>query len=283
MKNYSDDQVTLLELLAFKEDVALLVAPSFVVDFDYSNFVPLMKGFGFDHVFEITFGAKMVNINYQKYILSNKEQEKFISSTCPLCVNLISAQFPNYKKFLLPFDSPMISMAKIIKKNFPKDKIVFLSPCTAKKVEAKQSGLIDCVITFKELKQMIDNVKPAPAKCSHLFDRFYNDYTKIYPLPGGLSKSMSLKGIFKENETIAVDGKNNIINLFKSKPKQKFFDILFCKGGCIAGNGTNTSTPVFLRKFSVTSYIKQSAKEKIGDRKGLEKYAKGINFKKKFE
>ncbi|MDD3083766.1 MAG: [Fe-Fe] hydrogenase large subunit C-terminal domain-containing protein [Candidatus ainarchaeum sp.] len=282
MKNYSDDQISLLELLAFKEDVFLMVAPSFVVDFDYKTFVPLMKGLGFDKVFEITFGAKMVNNNYQKFIVSNKDQEKFISSTCPLSVNLIIAKYPNLKKFLLPFNSPMIAMAKIIKKNFSKNKIVFLSPCNAKKIEAKKSGLIDCVITFKELKDIIEKEKPIPMKCSHLFDRFYNDYTKIYPLPGGLTKTLHLKGIFKENETISVDGQRNIINLFDSKPKQKFFDILFCKGGCIGGDGISIKTPIFFKKFSVTSYLKQSSKEKIGNRKGLEKYTKGISFKKKF-
>ncbi|MDD4250771.1 MAG: [Fe-Fe] hydrogenase large subunit C-terminal domain-containing protein [Candidatus ainarchaeum sp.] len=282
MRNYSLDQILLLELLAFKEDVSLLVAPSFVVDFDYKTFVPLMKGIGFDHVFEITFGAKVVTQSYQKYIVENKDQEKFISSTCPMCVNLISARFPSEKKFLLPFDSPMIAMAKIVKKNFPKEKIVFLSPCTAKKFEAKDSGLIDCVITFKELKQLIENVNPKPIECSHLFDKFYNDFTKIYPLSGGLSKTMNVKKIFAQNQTISIEGQKSIVKLFESNPKQKFFDILYCNGGCIGGNGINIKTPTFFKKHSVKSYIKNAKKEKIGERMGLNKYTKGINFSKKF-
>jgi iron only hydrogenase large subunit-like protein len=283
MRNYSEDQITLLELLAFKENVSLLVAPSFVVDFDYESFVPLMKGFGFDQVFEITFGARTITKKYQKYILDNKTQKKFISSTCPMCVNLIKAKFPDLTKYLMPFDSPMIAMAKIVKKNFPKNKIVFLSPCTAKKIEAKNSKIIDCVITFKELKEIIENVEPIPVKSSHLFDKFYNDYTKIYPLSGGLSKTMQSKKIFEEKEQIALDGQKNIVKLFESNPKQKFFDILFCSGGCIGGNGINIKTPIFFRKFSVKSYIKQAKKEKIGSRKGLDKYTKGISFSKKFD
>ncbi len=283
-KAYSLDQIELLELIGMKGEVGLLVAPSFVVDFDYRTFVPLMKGFGFDKVFEITFGAKIVNANYHKYISENKlKQKKFISSTCPSCVNLVKARFPHLKNFLMPFDSPVISMAKIVKKNFPKQKIVFLSPCTAKRVEAKQSGLIDCVITFKEMKEIISREKPPLANCSHLFDRFYNDYTKVYPLAGGLSKTLHLKGILDKNETVSVDGANAIINLFKKDSNKKFFDILFCSGGCVGGPEVNASTPIFMRKFSVTSYRKQALKEKIGSRKGTEKYVKGINFSKKFD
>ncbi|MFA5763823.1 MAG: [Fe-Fe] hydrogenase large subunit C-terminal domain-containing protein [archaeon] len=277
------DQLNVLELLGHENDVCLMVAPSFVVDFNYKTFVPLMKGLGFDYVCEVTFGAKITNQNYHEYIKDNKDkQEKFIASVCPMCVNVIKAKHPELVSSLLPFDSPMVSMAKVLAKMFPTNKIVFLSPCTAKKVEARQSGIIDVCITFKELKQILKQKKVTPKKCSHLFDRFYNDYTKIYPLAGGLADTLHSKDILKKEEIVCSDGINKISPLLAKHADKKFYDILFCDGGCIGGNGIVNSTPVFMRKYSVTSYRKNASKEKIGQRKGLDKYTKGISFEKKF-
>jgi iron only hydrogenase large subunit-like protein len=277
---YSDAEKQLLELLGGKEKITLMVAPSFVVDFNYKTFVPLMKALGFDYVSELTFGAKIVNQNYHNYILENKnKQDFFISSTCPMCLSLIKSKFPDLVPFLLPFDSPMQSMAKIIKKNF-KSKVVFLSPCNAKKTE---NSIVDLIITFKEMKSFLKKQKPSPAKVSHLFDSFYNDYTKIYPVSGGLSKTINKKGILEKKEMISKDGLKQITKILKKPLDKKFYDILFCQGGCICGPEVNSSLPSWLRKISVLSYLKQAKKEKIGSRKGLEKYSEGINFSRKFD
>ena len=280
--DFNLDQLTVLELLVH-EKVCLMVAPSFVVDFNYKKFVPLMKGLGFDYVSEVTYGAKITNQNYQDYIKENKNtQKKFIASVCPMCVNIVKAKHHELTKFLLPFDSPMVAMAKVLKKTLPGNKIVFLSPCTAKKVEAKKSGIIDGCITFKELKEILKEKKVIPKKCSHLFDRFYNDYTKIYPLAGGLADTLHIKGVLEKEEIISSDGINKIDPLLKNHSNKKFFDILFCDGGCIGGNGINSTIPIFMRKYSVLSYKKNSKKEKIGERKGLDKFSEGINFSKEF-
>ncbi len=280
---YNDDQIRMLELLGHEENVCLMVAPSFVVDFDYKTFVPKMKAIGFDVVTELTFGAKIVNELYHKYISENKsKQEKFISSVCPASVNLIKAKHPDLVKYLLPFDSPMIVMAKILKKEYPKNKIVFLAPCVAKKVEAKNSRLIDCVITFKEMKKVLLKERIRVKKVSHKFDSFYNDYTKIYPLAGGLAKTLHAKDILNENEIISSDGINKLNSITKKYPNKIFYDILFCDGGCIGGNGVASNIPIFMRKYSVLGYRKSAKKEKIGERKGLEKYTKGLNFEKQF-
>ena len=282
MKQYSEDQASVLELLAHHNNVSLMVAPSFVVDFDYKKFVPLMKGLGFDYVTELTFGAKTVNREYHDYISKNCMQKRFIATTCPMCVSIVKAKNPELTEYLLPITSPMVAMAKILKKNSPKNKIVFLSPCTAKKIEAKNSGIVDVAITFRELKQLIKKEKVKPKKCSHLFDGFYNDYTKIYPLAGGLSKTLNKKGILSERQMCAKDGCTDFTSFFNQNKDKRFFDILFCDGGCIGGNGVAAKTPVFMRKYSVLSYKKQAKTEKIGKKKGLEKYTKGISFKKEY-
>jgi iron only hydrogenase large subunit-like protein len=284
---YSNSQKKVLSILKKKEKVCLMVAPSFVVDFEYKSFVPLMKALGFDKVSELTFGAKIVNEHYHKYIKENKSKkgcEKFISSVCPLSVELVKNRCPELKKFLLPFDSPMVATAKILRKEYPKHKIVFLSPCSAKKVEAANSGLIDAALTFKEMKGILVKEKPgSKTSFSHLFDRFYNDYTKVYPLSGGLSKTLHSKDILKKEEIVSCDGCTDLLKLFSKHSDKIFYDILFCDGGCIGGNGVASSLSISARRRKVLDYKKIADKEKIPEKRiGLKKYTKDLNFEKAF-
>jgi len=304
---YNGDQKKVLALLNEpKKKIALMVAPAFVVDFDYKIFVSQMKALGFDKVTELTFGAKIVNQNYHKYIREHytnyvkgkkkkdkKFQEKFISSTCPASVELIQTQFPKLKKFLLPFDSPMGAMSKIVRKNFPNHTIVFLAPCFAKKLEAskiidkKKKHLIEACVTFSEMRQIISKERPKiiiqKGKFESAgFDSFYNDYTKIYPLAGGLCGTLHYEEFLGKKEVISCDGAKQIQELFKKNSNKVLYDILFCEGGCIGGTGVATHLPIFLRKQKVINYKNFAKIEKMNGKRGLEKYYKGISFEKKF-
>lgn len=259
----------------------LMLAPSFVVDFSYPQIIGQLKELGFDKVVELTFGAKMVNREYHKIL---KDSDKLvISSVCPGIVSTIKEKFPKYEKNLILVVSPMIAMAKICKKVYPRHKIVFLSPCNFKKIEAKKSGIIDYVLDYKELKNILDNKKIISKKYEFRFDKFYNDYTKIYPLAGGLSKTAHLKGILKKEEIKVIDS-INYVSKFLKKPEKgiKFLDCNFCLGGCIGGPCINSQENLNKRKKKVLDYSAVAQKEEIPRfRKGIIEKAKGINFRLK--
>lgn len=307
---YNEDQRRLLHLLALagteakKHKLLLMAAPSFVVDFNPHAFVSLMKGLGFDKVTELTFGAKIVNEHYHKFIgehfsayqkagkkRGKKFQKVFISSVCPASVELVRHAHPKLKKYLMPFVSPMAAMAKIVRKNFPNHIVVFLAPCSAKKFEAahyfegkgkKRKRLIDAVVTFAEMRQIVAKEKPAELKGKHDFDSFYNDYTKVYPLSGGLSSTLHFKGILHKSDMAAADGCDDLTAIFDSHPDKVFYDILFCKGGCIGGPGVASHAPLRLRRQRVIRYRRLANRRKSGGKVGLEKYTKGIDFSRKF-
>ncbi len=259
-----------------------LVSPSFVVDFSYPLIISQLRKLGFDKVVELTFGAKLVNKEYYKQIKNSNQL--FISSVCPGVVETIKNTFPKYKNNLLQVDSPMIATAKICKEIYPKHKIVFISPCNFKKIEAEKSKLVDFVIDYKGLKQELDKflkIKKNMLNESLLFDKFYNDYTKIYPLSGGLSKTLKIRNILHANETLEIDGMNKVIK-FLNKPNKKirFLDVTFCKGGCIGGPCINSKVPLLIKKRRVLKYLKKANEEKIPEnRKGVLKQAEGLSFK----
>ena len=263
----------------------VMLAPSFVVDFSYPEIISKLKDLGFYKVVEITFGAKMINRDYHKRL--EKTKELVIASVCPGIVETIKAKYPQYKKNLINVDSPMAATAKICRKIYPEHKNVFIAPCSFKKIEAQDSKYVDYVIDYKELKKILEeqgiNKKKYP-KENIFFDKFYNDYTKIYPLSGGLSKTARVKEVLKPEETRIVDGIADVIKFLENPEKGiRFLDVTFCKGGCIGGPSVNSKLPLLLRKKKVLNYMKIAAKEVIPEeRKGIIKEAAGISFKSEY-
>ena len=267
-----------------KEKYAIMIAPSFIVDFSYPEIIIALRKLGFDKVVEVTYGAKMINREY--YNKLKDARSLVISTACPGIVETIKAKLPKYEKKLILIDSPMTAMAKVCKKTYPNHKVSFLSPCHFKKIEASKCKDIDCVIDFTELSDLF---KKRKIKLSSLknqkgqFDKFYNDYTKIYPLSGGLSKTAKIKKFLLKEEHIDIDGISEVLKFLENpKKKIKFLDCTFCKGGCIGGPCINSKAPLFIRKRRVLNYIKKALKEDIPEaKKGLVKKAKGLKFFKK--
>ncbi|MFA5993065.1 MAG: [Fe-Fe] hydrogenase large subunit C-terminal domain-containing protein [Candidatus Pacearchaeota archaeon] len=264
--------------------VVAMLAPSFAAEFDYPKIISILKSFGVDKVVELTFGAKMINRYYHKQLEANKKSKKLIiSSVCPGIVFTIKQKYPKLVKNLILVDSPMIAMAKICKKTFPKHKVLFISPCNFKKLEAENSKYVDFVINYQELHKLIEKNKTTlKADGCVSWDKFYNDYTKIYPLSGGLSKTAHLRGIINKNEVMIIDGINNLEEfLKKTKQRVRFLDVTFCRGGCIGGPYLSKNTSLAERKKRLMTYMQVAKKEKIPEcRKGEIKEAKGISFAK---
>ena len=56
--------------------------------------------------------------------------------------------------------TPMVLTARMIKKQHPECKVVFIGPCAAKKLEASRRSVrsdVDFVLTFEEVMGMFDN------------------------------------------------------------------------------------------------------------------------------
>jgi iron only hydrogenase large subunit-like protein len=255
-----------------------MLAPSFVVEFPYPRIISKLKELGFDKVVELTFGAKMVNRDYHKKIAKSKTF--LISSACPGIVETIRTKLPNYENNLVRVDSPMIATGKICKKVYPKHKIVFISPCHYKKIEASKSMYIDFVIDYSELENLFKKYKIRSSNKKINFDKFYNDYTKIYPLSGALGKTAHLKGIICKEEIKNISGIFGVINFLKNPDKKiKFLDVLFCKGGCIGGPCVVSKLSLEGRKKKILRYLKNSKQEDIPEpKKGLISKARGLKF-----
>lgn len=281
----NDRKLQLLELL--KKPTICMLAPSFPIDFRYPQIIGALKKLGFDKVTELTFGARMVNYSYIEYVKSHPTQKYYITSPCPTCVVLIKSKYPELVQYLVPHVSPMVAMAKILKKYYPDRNIVFASPCLAKQaIEGPlYKNIIDLVLTFKELTQILEDQGIKESGTDYLFDSFYEEDTKIYPISGGLARSAKLNNFFKDDEICIADEPKNLFRHFdeikSGTTKYRFFDILNCPGGCIGGPAmVNSKLSREEREKCVLDYrqLAENAKRNNGD-VGLEK---NIDFKTSF-
>ena len=277
------------------EKYICLLAPSFVTEFEYPEIVYRLRMLGFDKVMEVTFGAKMTNMTYYSVLkdsIDKGEKKTWIASPCPTIVNYIKVKYPELIPNLVPVHSPIGCMGLICRKLYPEYKVVFVGPCMTKKLEAREVGTIDEVLTFKELEALFTerNIpnKVEESKYCVSFDKFYNDYTKIYPISGGLSATLNYSNLFKESEILVMEGLNDLMKVFEGfkdgvYKHYKFLDVLNCKGGCINGHGMLATTSVSERRKKVLEYREFARRyEKDLGRSGKKIDAEGINFNRKF-
>ncbi|OQB06542.1 MAG: hypothetical protein BWY19_00129 [bacterium ADurb.Bin212] len=280
----------IVDRIKSNKSIALL-APSYVIDFKYPNIIGMLKELGFDKVTELTFGARMVNWWYVDYIKKHPEQRYFIASPCPTLVSYIRSKYPDLVQYLMPYASPMLAQARIIRKHYPDHLNIFISPCIAKQsIEAPLHPKdVDGVITYKSLKEEFDNdgIFSDNFDREYQFDSLIQEYTKIYPVSGGLGNTSHIHRYFKNEEIFVDDTIPNIEPVLQAmrngSTQYRFLDILNCKGGCIGGPAiVNQNMTTEERKLKVESYIKDSSKRNLGAKKGRLEYAEGIGLEVDF-
>lgn len=280
----------ILSRIQGKKSIALL-APAYIIDFPYPNIIGMLRELGFDKVTELTFGARMVNWWYADYIKKHQDQKYFIASPCPTVVAYIQNKYPDLVQYLMPYASPMVSQARIIRQHYPDHLNIFISPCFAKQnmeVPANKD-VLDGAITFKELKAAFDEKKIYNTDYgrSYQFDSMIQEYTKIYPVSGGLAGTAHLKKIFTQAEIFIDDTIPRIDPILKEMvsgtTKYRFLDILNCNGGCIGGPAiVNQHLTIDERREKVKHYVEEASERNLGSHAGRLDYADGVKLDVKY-
>ena len=248
-----------------------LVAPSISSQFTYANLGQVITGLeelGFYHVVEAALGADMV-----AYAESMELVEKgfLTSSCCPAFVDYIHKQFPAVEPHVSHNLSPMAMIGKYMKESDPDTRIVFIGPCTAKKMEFQKPEVrryIDCVITFEELQALFDGkgVDITALPEGVLDNASY--FGRIFARSGGLSdavrQGLEEHGIANfDYKPVVCDGieecRTALLKASKKSLDGNFIEGMACVGGCIGGAGCLTHEAK--DKNEVNKYGEQ-AKEK---------------------
>lgn len=273
------------ELINSGNQVIALLGSSFPAAFHKQKpkqLITAIKNLGFTKVMEVAFGAELVSSEY-KNLVKNADMDVIISSTCPAIVNLIEKYHPSLIKFLAPIVSPMTAMGRIIKDDYPDAKVIYIGPCVAKKKEKDDPllhGVIDEVITFKELKEMFREKDIMVNELEESeFEGPHPNIGRAFPISGGLLKSADMQSDILNNRIIVTEGKDRILEIINRLKEEiieaKFLDLLFCEG-CIDGPAMDNDLSVFVRKEIITNYVQVESERFDNDqfKDNLTKYSK---------
>jgi [FeFe] hydrogenase (group B1/B3) len=246
-KSYVLDCVEILkEAEKSKRKVYAIIAPAIVSQFKYAKIEQIVEGIkklGFHQVIETAMGA---DITLGKELEELVERDKMTTSCCPSFVMYIERHFPKLKQYISSSPSPMVEVAKLIKRTSPGCKVVFIGPCASKKYECKlpkTDGAVDCVISFEELQAFLDarGIDVSTLEESPLNNA--SKYGRIFAKSGGITQGVKeLKekyGITKEICPIALNGLEQIrmamLKMNAGKLPENFIEGMACEGGCLNG------------------------------------------------
>ena len=252
-----------------------MVAPSISSQFTYAKLGQVLSGIkalGFYTIVEAALGADMVAFSESKELA---EKGFLTSSCCPAFVDYVKKQFPDLAPYISHNLSPMGAIARYMKEKEPDCKIVFIGPCTAKKMEFQKETVhpyIDCVITFEELQALFDSkdIDITTLDEDVLDNASY--YGRIFARSGGLSDAVAqaLKEQGIDNfdlKAVACDGieacRMALLKASKRVLDGNFIEGMACMGGCIGGAGCLTHGEK--NKAEVDKYGKQALEKTITD------------------
>ncbi len=237
-----------------KYKVYAVVAPSISSQFLHANLgqvISGMKELGFHTIVEAALGADAVALEESRELI----EKKFLtSSCCPAFVMYIEQNFPDFVQHISHNLSPMARISKYIKETDPTAKVVFIGPCTAKKMEFQSknvSAYVDSVLTFEELQALFDsrdlNLEKLPVDV--LDNASY--FGRIFARSGGLSdavaqaiKEQALVFDLKAEKCDGIEAcKVAILKSSKNLIDANFIEGMACVGGCIGGAGCLTHGP----------------------------------------
>lgn len=237
-------------------EVVAAVAPAFVGQFGPSVTPDKLKGalkqLGFADVVEVAIGADLCTIEEAEDFLDKvPEKQPFMAtSCCPAWSVMAKKQFPQFEPYISMALTPMVLTARMIKKDNPNCKVVFIGPCAAKKLEASRKSVrsdVDFVLTFEEVMGMFE------AKGIKLEELTESDPLtegtnagRGFAVSGGVAKAVK-DLIQKEHPDMevkvqAAEGLKNCKTMLMMAKAGRLNGYLLegmaCPGGCVAGAGT---------------------------------------------
>lgn len=261
-KQYRNDLEQAIRLVNSGGQIAVSVAPSFAAfynDWERRRLPSALRKIGFTYVSETAVGAFPVA---EESLRRRNKDTSSICTACPAVVGFVEKYMPQLVNNLVPVASPMLAHAAIIRQKLgAESKVVFIGPCIAKKKEADHSeGMqkIDCALTFNELEEWLSR---ETIQLDRLEDSRFDDEpageSRLFPLPGGLTRTARIGSDSLAADIIAVSGIAEIKKLLENlqvSDEKLLIEPLFCSQGCVNGPGAPKERNLFANRREVLDY-----------------------------
>ena len=248
-----------IQTIKSEQPIYAIVAPAIMGQYgpkvNLKTMDDAFKKLGFAGVYEVSIGADLCTMEEAEDYLKNvPDKLKFMgTSCCPAWSKMAKMEYPDHKDNISMTMTPMVYTARLVKKMHPECKIVFVGPCSAKKLEASRKAVrsdVDFVLTFEELNGMFvaKNVDFSKLKAEELKNETSAD-GRGFAVMGGVAQAVvnACAKIAPEREikVFAAQGLDNCRKMLKDAVEGKYDGYLLegmaCPMGCVSGAGTITS------------------------------------------
>ncbi len=236
--------------------VVAMLAPAFIGQFGDDvtpgKLLSGMKELGFERVVDVAIGADMCAIDEAKRFREEVPEKHpyMLTSCCPSWIAMAKQMYPELSDHVSMSLTPMVLTARLVKQRDPDCKIVFVGPCSAKKLEAMRRTVrsyVDYVLTFEELAGMFagKDIDLSAMPESEGFGTA-TGAGRNFAVSGGVAKAV-VDAVHYTDETVEVktahaEGLAECRKLLAMAKAGKYNGYLIegmgCPGGCIAGMGT---------------------------------------------
>lgn len=279
-----------IQTIKSEYEVYAIMAPAFVGQFgpkvNLKTIDDAMSKLGFNGVYEVSIGADLCTIEEAHDFLDNVPSKlKFMgTSCCPSWSVMAKKEFPEFKDNISMALTPMVLTARLVKKEHPNCKIVFVGPCSAKKLEASRKSVrsdVDFVLTFEELMGMFiaknvdfNTLTEKPLKNETSADG------RGFAVSGGVAQAVVnvIKRIdpTKDVKVESAQGLRNCKKLLQMAKAGKYDGYLLegmaCPLGCVSGAGTiatSTKTKAMVEVSKRETPLKNCIDSKYKDKLDL--------------
>lgn len=248
----------LIQAIKRGEEVIACVAPAFVgqygPDATPAKLKTAMRTLGFADVVEVAIGADLCTVEEAHDFLKEvpEKLDWMGTSCCPAWSMMAKTLFPQFKDNISMALTPMVITARMVKKDHPNARIVFIGPCAAKKLEANRKSVrsdVDFVLTFEELLGMFDakeiDFKTLEADPADGMDEG-SGFGRGFAVGGGVAAAVveAIKHIDPDREILIEYGDGlkecrKMLAMAKAGKRNGYLlEGMGCPGGCVAGAGT---------------------------------------------
>jgi iron only hydrogenase large subunit-like protein len=247
---YEDDTQAFLDAIQNGERIVAIAAPAVASNFPnrYLQLNGLLKSWGVEAIFDVSFGAELTVESYLNHIKNNKPR-CVIAQPCPAIVSYIQIYRPELIEYLAPADSPMLHTIKLIKEYYPEYrnyKVMIVSPCLAKRREFMETGLGDYNVTMMSIQRIIDENNIDLGKFPKLdYDNPPAERGVLFSTPGGLLRTAerevpTIGAVARkiEGPEVVYEYLDHLYDQINSSKAPLLIDCLSCHMGCNGGTGT---------------------------------------------
>jgi len=207
-----------------------------------------LKRMGFDDVFEVARAADVATRAIREKLRRDDLPRPLISAACPAITRLIQVRFPDLIPHIVDVRQPMELAAIMARREFCKAHSVkpedvgcfFITPCAAKVTAIRnpighESSAVDGAISIMEIYGLLSShTRGQGQQTEEIRTPTATSYGVSWANSGGEAHA-----VCPEN-SLAVDGIENVIRVLEEIENNKLSDLQFfegsaCTGGCVGG------------------------------------------------